>query len=111
MGIVREDEGIAARALESLQNDLSWKKLLRGWWKNWSVTEGELNAYLEGDGHQARGGTEEAEEHLDSSSDAASSSHQHYGYTEPPRYSSAQEPYYDHAMYDSPAWNPDPRWG
>jgi hypothetical protein len=79
--------------------------------KNWSVTEGELNAYLEGDGHQARGGTEEAEEHLDLSSDAASSSHQHYDHTEPPRYSSAQEPYYDHAMYDSPAWNPDPRWG
>ena len=34
--------------------------------KDWSVTEGELNAYIEGDGHHARDGTEEAEEHLDS---------------------------------------------
>ncbi|KAK1626647.1 hypothetical protein QYE76_000962 [Lolium multiflorum] len=75
------------------------------------VTENELNAYIEGEGHHARDITEEAKEHLDSSSDAASSSHQHYGHVEPPRYSSAQGPYYDHAMYDPPAWNPDPRWG
>ncbi|KAK1666113.1 hypothetical protein QYE76_054272 [Lolium multiflorum] len=76
----------------------------------WSVTENELNAYIEREGHHARDDTEEAEEHLDSSSDAASSSHQHYGHVEPPRHSSAQGPYY-HTMYDPPAWNPDPRWG
>ncbi|KAK1608186.1 hypothetical protein QYE76_031859 [Lolium multiflorum] len=79
--------------------------------KDWSVTEGELNAYIEGDGHHARDGTEEAEEHLDSSSDAASSSHQHVGHEEPSPFSSAPGPYYDYAMYDPPAWNPDPRWG
>ena len=79
--------------------------------KNWSVTEDELNAYIEGDGHHARDGTEEAEEHLDSSSDAASSSHPQAGHEEPPRFSSASGPYYDYAMYDPPAWNPDPRWG
>ncbi|KAK1696011.1 hypothetical protein QYE76_012708 [Lolium multiflorum] len=77
--------------------------------KGWSVTENELNAYIEREGHHARDGTEEAEEHLDSSSDAASSSYQHYGHVEPPRHSSAQGPYY-HSMYDPPAWNPDPRW-
>ncbi|KAK1605095.1 hypothetical protein QYE76_028768 [Lolium multiflorum] len=79
--------------------------------KDWSVTEGELNAYIEGDGHHAGDGTEEAEEHLDLSSDAASSLHQHFGHEEPPPFSSAPGPYYDHAMYDPPAWNPDPRWG
>ncbi|KAK1607748.1 hypothetical protein QYE76_031421 [Lolium multiflorum] len=78
--------------------------------KGWSVTENELNAYIEREGHHARDDTEEAEEHLDSSSDAASSSYQHYGHVEPPRHSSAQGPYY-HSMYDPPAWNPDPRWG
>ncbi|KAK1646310.1 hypothetical protein QYE76_064115 [Lolium multiflorum] len=77
--------------------------------KGWSVTENELNAYIEREGHHARDGTEEAEEHLDSSSDAASSSYQHYGHVEPPRHSSAQGPYY-HSMYDPSAWNPDPRW-
>ncbi|KAK1682733.1 hypothetical protein QYE76_043581 [Lolium multiflorum] len=77
--------------------------------KGWSITENELNAYIEREGHHAREGTEEAEEHLDSSSDAASSSYQHYGHVEPPRHSSAQGPYY-HSMYDPPAWNPDPRW-
>ncbi|KAK1569800.1 hypothetical protein QYE76_007800 [Lolium multiflorum] len=77
--------------------------------KGWSITENELNAYIEREGHHARDGTEEAEEHLDSSSDAASSSYQHYGHVEPPRHSSAQGPYY-HSMYDPPAWNPDPRW-
>ncbi|KAK1594266.1 hypothetical protein QYE76_017637 [Lolium multiflorum] len=77
--------------------------------KGWSVTEIELNAYIEREGHHARDGTEEAEEHPDSSSDAASSSYQHYGHVEPPRHSSAQGPYY-HSMYDPPAWNPDPRW-
>ncbi|KAK1699578.1 hypothetical protein QYE76_016275 [Lolium multiflorum] len=77
--------------------------------KDWSVTEGELNAYIEGDGHHARDDTEEAEEHLDSSSDAASSSHQHVGHEEPSPFSSAPGPYYDYAMYDPPAWNPDPR--
>ncbi|KAK1680473.1 hypothetical protein QYE76_041321 [Lolium multiflorum] len=77
--------------------------------KGWSITENELNAYIEREGHRAREGTEEAEEHLDSSSDAASSSYQHYGHVEPPRHSSAQGPYY-HSMYDPPAWNPDPRW-
>ncbi|KAK1680652.1 hypothetical protein QYE76_041500 [Lolium multiflorum] len=65
--------------------------------KGWSVTENELNAYIERKGHHARDGTEEAEEHLDSSSDAASSSYQHYGHMEPPRHSSAQGPYY-HSM-------------
>ncbi|KAK1695601.1 hypothetical protein QYE76_012298 [Lolium multiflorum] len=74
--------------------------------KDWSVTEGELNAYIEGDGHHARDGTEEAEEHLDSSSDAASSSHQHFGHEEPSPFSSTRGPYYDYAMYDPPAWNP-----
>ncbi|KAK1683536.1 hypothetical protein QYE76_044384 [Lolium multiflorum] len=72
-------------------------------------SEIELNAYIEREGHHARDGTEEAEEHPDSSSDAASSSYQHYGHVEPPRHSSAQGPYY-HSMYDPPAWNPDPRW-
>ncbi|KAK1699221.1 hypothetical protein QYE76_015918 [Lolium multiflorum] len=75
--------------------------------EGWSITENELNAYIEREGHYARDGTEE--EHLDSSSDAASSSYQHYGHVEPPRHSSAQGPYY-HSMYDPPAWNPDPRW-
>ncbi|KAK1686316.1 hypothetical protein QYE76_047164 [Lolium multiflorum] len=79
--------------------------------EDWSVTEGELKAYIEGDGHRARDNTEEAEEHLDSSSDAASSSHPQAGHEEPPRFSSASGPYYDYAMYDPPAWNPDPRWG
>jgi hypothetical protein len=78
--------------------------------KNWSVTEDELNAYIEGDGHHAGDGTEEVEERLDLSSDAASSSHQHFGHVEPSPFSSAQGPYYDHTMYDPPAWNPDPRW-
>ncbi|KAK1617525.1 hypothetical protein QYE76_023042 [Lolium multiflorum] len=77
--------------------------------KGWSITENELNAYIEREGHRAREGTEEAEEHLDSPSDAASSSYQHYGHVEPPRHSSAQGPYY-HSMYDPPAWNSDPRW-
>ncbi|KAK1604606.1 hypothetical protein QYE76_028279 [Lolium multiflorum] len=77
--------------------------------KGWSITENELNAYIEREGHRAREGTEEAEEHPDSSSDAASSSYQHYGHVEPPRHSSAQGPYY-HSMYDPPAWNSDPRW-
>ncbi|KAK1626952.1 hypothetical protein QYE76_001267 [Lolium multiflorum] len=77
--------------------------------KGWSITENELNAYIEREGHHARDGTEEVEEHPDSSSDAASSSYQHYGHVEPPRHSSAQGPYY-HSMYDPPAWNPDPRW-
>jgi hypothetical protein len=78
---------------------------------DWSVTEGALNAHIEGGGHHARDNTEEAEEHLDSSSDAASSSHQHVGHVEPPRFSSAQEPYYDYAMHYPPARNNDPRWG
>ena len=52
-------------------------------------------------------GTEEAEEHLDLSSDAASSSHQHFGHEEPSPFSSAPGPYYDYAMYDPPVWNPD----
>ncbi|KAK1628412.1 hypothetical protein QYE76_002727 [Lolium multiflorum] len=77
--------------------------------KGWSITENELNAYIEREGHRAREGTEEVEEHPDSSSDAASSSYQHYGHVEPPRHSSAQGPYY-HSMYDPPAWNSDPRW-
>ncbi|KAK1678960.1 hypothetical protein QYE76_039808 [Lolium multiflorum] len=77
--------------------------------KGWSITENELNAYIERESHRAREGVEEAEEHPDSSSDAASSSYQHYGHVEPPRHSSAQGPYY-HSMYDPPAWNPDPRW-
>ncbi|KAK1661213.1 hypothetical protein QYE76_049372 [Lolium multiflorum] len=77
--------------------------------KGWSITENELNTYIEREGHRAREGTEEAEEHPDSSSDAASSSYQHYGHVEPPRHSSAQGPYY-HSMYDPPAWNSDPRW-
>ncbi|KAK1679217.1 hypothetical protein QYE76_040065 [Lolium multiflorum] len=77
--------------------------------KGWSITENELNAYIGREGHCAREGTEEAEEHPDSSSDAASSSYQHYGHVEPPRHSSAQGPYY-HSMYDPPAWNSDPRW-
>ncbi|KAK1646294.1 hypothetical protein QYE76_064099 [Lolium multiflorum] len=83
-----------------------WRRLGR---KGWSITENELNAYIEREGHRAREGTEEAEEHPDSSSDAASSSYQHYGHVEPPRHSSAQGPYY-HSMYDPPAWNSDPRW-
>ncbi|KAK1698847.1 hypothetical protein QYE76_015544 [Lolium multiflorum] len=74
--------------------------------KDWSVTEGELNAYIEGDGHHAGDSTEEAEEHLDLSSDAASSSCQHFGPEDPSPFSSAPGPYYDHAMYDPPAWNP-----
>ncbi|KAK1681717.1 hypothetical protein QYE76_042565 [Lolium multiflorum] len=77
--------------------------------KGWSITENELNAYIERESHRAREGMEEAEEHPDSSSDAASSSYQHYGHVEPPRHSSAQGPYY-HSMYDPPAWNSDPRW-
>ncbi|KAK1620678.1 hypothetical protein QYE76_026195 [Lolium multiflorum] len=68
--------------------------------------ENELNAYIERESHRAREGMEEAEEHPDSSSDAASSSYQHYGHVEPPRHSSAQGPYY-HSMYDPPAWNSD----
>ena len=79
--------------------------------EDWSITEGELKAYIERHGHRARDNTDEVEEHLDSSSDAASSSHQQVGYEEPPRFSSASGPYYDYAMYDPPAWNPDPRWG
>ncbi|KAK1692199.1 hypothetical protein QYE76_008896 [Lolium multiflorum] len=79
--------------------------------EDWSVTEGALNAHIEGGGHHARDNTEEAEEHLDSSSDAASSSHQHVGHVEPPRFSSAQELYYDYAMNYPPARNNDPRWG
>ncbi|KAK1645487.1 hypothetical protein QYE76_063292 [Lolium multiflorum] len=75
----------------------------------WSITENELNAYIERESHRARENVEETEEHPDSSSDAASSSYQHHGHVEPPRYSSAQGPYY-HSMYDPPAWNPDPRW-
>ncbi|KAK1664573.1 hypothetical protein QYE76_052732 [Lolium multiflorum] len=75
----------------------------------WSITENELNAYIEGESRRARENVEETEEHPDSSSDAASSSYQHHGHVEPPRYSSAQGPYY-HSMYDPPAWNPDPRW-
>ncbi|KAK1661835.1 hypothetical protein QYE76_049994 [Lolium multiflorum] len=77
--------------------------------KGWSITENELNAYIERESRRAREGVEEAEEHPDSSSDAASSSYQHHGHVEPPRYSSAQGPYY-HSMYDPPAWNSDPRW-
>jgi hypothetical protein len=79
--------------------------------EDWSITEGELKAYIERDGHRARDNTDEVEEHLDSSSDAASSSHQQVGHEEPPRFSSASVPYYDYSMYDPPAWNPDPRWG
>ncbi|KAK1684865.1 hypothetical protein QYE76_045713 [Lolium multiflorum] len=75
----------------------------------WSITENELNAYIERESRRAREDVEEAEEHPDSSSDAASSSYQHHGHVEPPRYSSAQGPYY-HSMYDPPAWNSDPRW-
>ncbi|KAK1627532.1 hypothetical protein QYE76_001847 [Lolium multiflorum] len=75
----------------------------------WSITENELNAYIEKESRRAREDVEEAEEHPDSSSDAASSSYQHHGHVEPPRYSSAQGPYY-HSMYDPPAWNSDPRW-
>ncbi|KAK1651779.1 hypothetical protein QYE76_069584 [Lolium multiflorum] len=75
----------------------------------WSITENELNAYIERESRRARENVEETEEHPDSSSDAASSSYQHHGHVEPPRYSSAQGPYY-HSMYDPPAWNPDPRW-
>ena len=77
--------------------------------KGWSITENELNAYIERESRRARENVEEAEEHPDSSSDAASSSYQHYGHVEPPRHSSAQGPYY-HSMYDPPAWNSDPRW-
>ena len=79
--------------------------------EDWSVTEGALDAHIEGGGHHARDNAEEAEEHLDSSSDAASSSHQHFGHVEPPRFSSAQELYYDYAMNYPPARNSDPRWG
>lgn len=79
--------------------------------EDWSVTEGALNAYIEGGGHHARDNTEEAEEHLDSSSDAASSSHQHFGHVEPSPFSSAPGPHYDYAMYDPPEWNSDPRRG
>src|SRR5215203_4091088 len=75
----------------------------------WSITENELNAYIERESRRAREDVEEAEEHPDSSSDAASSSYQHHRHVEPPRYSSAQGPYY-HSMYDPPAWNSDPRW-
>ncbi|KAK1662977.1 hypothetical protein QYE76_051136 [Lolium multiflorum] len=75
----------------------------------WSITENELNAYIERESRRAREDVEETEEHPDSSSDAASSSYQHHGHVEPPRYSSAQGPYY-HSMYDPPAWNSDPRW-
>jgi hypothetical protein len=78
--------------------------------EDWSVTEGALDAHIEGGGHHARDDTE-VEEHLDSSSDAASSSHQHVGHVEPPRFSSAQELYYDYAMNYPPARNSDPRWG
>ncbi|KAK1556138.1 hypothetical protein QYE76_026948 [Lolium multiflorum] len=78
-------------------------------WDGWSITENELNAYIERESRRAREDVEEAEEHPDSSSDAASSSYQHHGHVEPPRYSSAQGPYY-HSMYDPPAWNSDPRW-
>ena len=77
---------------------------------DWSVTEGALDAHIEGGGHHARDDSE-VEEHLDSSSDAASSSHQHGGYAEPPRFSSAQELYYDYSMDYPPARNNDPRWG
>ncbi|KAK1641993.1 hypothetical protein QYE76_059798 [Lolium multiflorum] len=75
------------------------------------VTEDELDAYIERSGHHAGDGMEEAEEPLDLSSDAASSSNQHFGHVEPSSFSAAQGSYYDHAMYDPPAWNPDPRWG
>ncbi|KAK1652355.1 hypothetical protein QYE76_070160 [Lolium multiflorum] len=57
---------------------------------DWSVTEGALDAHIERGGQHARDDIE-VEEHLDSSSDAASSSHQHGGYAEPPRFSSASE--------------------
>lgn len=77
---------------------------------DWSVTEGALDAHIERGGHHARDDIE-VEEHLDSSSDAASSSHQHGGYAEPPRFSSAQELYYDYSMDYPPARNNDPRWG
>ncbi|KAK1606115.1 hypothetical protein QYE76_029788 [Lolium multiflorum] len=66
-------------------------------------------SYIERESRRAREDVEETEEHPDSSSDAASSSYQHHGHVEPPRYSSAQGPYY-HSMYDPPAWNSDPRW-
>ncbi|KAK1604290.1 hypothetical protein QYE76_027963, partial [Lolium multiflorum] len=72
--------------------------------KDWSVTEGELNVYLEGDGHNARNNMEEVEEHLDSSSDAASSSHQHFGHVESPPFSSAPGPYYDYAICSVELW-------
>ena len=78
---------------------------------SWSVTEDEFDAYIEGHGHHAGDGVEEAEDSLDLSSDAAGSSHQYSGYAEPSASSSAQGPDYDHAMYDPPAWNPYPRWG
>ncbi|KAK1627559.1 hypothetical protein QYE76_001874 [Lolium multiflorum] len=78
--------------------------------EDWSVTESAVNAYIEGGSHRARDNTDEVEEHLDSPSDAASSSHQHIGHEEPPRFSSASVPYYDYSMYDPPAWNSDPRW-
>lgn len=79
--------------------------------EDWSVTESAVNAYIEGGSHRARDNTDEVEEHLDSSSDAASSSHPQAGYEEPPRFSSASVPYYDYSTYDPPAWNPGPRWG
>ncbi|KAK1653233.1 hypothetical protein QYE76_071038 [Lolium multiflorum] len=75
---------------------------------DWSVTEGALDAHIERGGQHARDDTE-VEEHLDSSSDAASSSHQHGGHMEPPRFSSAQELYYDYSMNYPPARNSDPR--
>ncbi|KAK1692760.1 hypothetical protein QYE76_009457 [Lolium multiflorum] len=63
-----------------------------------------VNAYIEGMAIM-QDGTEEAEEHLDLSSDAASSSHQHFGHEEPSPFL-LPGPYYDYAMYDPPAWNP-----
>ena len=66
--------------------------------KSWSVTEDELDAYIERCGHHGGDDMEEAEEPLDLSSDAISSSHQHFGHVEPSSFSSAQGSYYDHTM-------------
>lgn len=79
---------------------------------SWSITEEELDGYIEKYGHHEGDGMEGAENLLDRSSDAGSSSYQYAGHVEPSASSSsAQGPGYDYTMFDPSAWNPDSRWG
>ena len=79
--------------------------------ERWSLTENELDAYIEEHCQHVPDAGEGAEDNIVPPSDTAEPPYQPFDYDYGPSVSSSsREPDYEHAKDDPPAWNFYPRW-